>query len=123
LVVYALVLGCASPFKPDSPNLSRGTIYIDGEILIDGTRRQYQNKVVNIAGDVIIRNGGELLLFNSVVNVISNYDEEHTIALTGAGILRAYGSLIEGVVGGAEVLVENVTTKGRIFVDGRQVSP
>ena len=91
------LLGCTSLIRYSSLDSSREIIHIDGDLLIDSTRMEFQYVQINIAGDVIVENGGELLLFNSVVNIISSHDEEFGIKVTGDSSLRAYDSLIQGV--------------------------
>ena len=73
LIAFIFLSGWASSSNSSS-NSSKETINIAGDLIVDAILKEFQYKEVNVKGDVIATNGGELVLSNSVLNIISSVD-------------------------------------------------
>ena len=68
-----------------------------GDLIIDGVIRTFGAETLNIRGNVIIQNGGQLTLNGTILNIISSFEEEFIIGITGSSRLQADNALIQGV--------------------------
>lgn len=71
-------------------------IKITGDLIIDNKSITYENQKVNVFGNVIVRNGGEMILNNSVLAIVGSYDEQYSLYVQGNSSFKSYHSKFLG---------------------------
>jgi len=88
ITAWLLLTGCVGN-APPAPSAN-------GDLVIDGVRREFGTETLDVAGNVIVENGGVLFLNGTTLNVISSFDEEFIINITGDSRLEAHNAIIRG---------------------------
>lgn len=88
MLISVLLVGCDET-APPAPSAN-------GDLVIDGVRREFGNETLDVQGNVIVENGGELILNGTTLNIISSFDEEFIIEITGNSRLETNGAVIQG---------------------------
>lgn len=85
--LVSLLCGCESESGDDSDR-------IDGDLIIDATTEEYKDTTLDVAGNVIIKNGGKLILDNCKLNIIGSYDEEFAVLISDTSSLETKNSTV-----------------------------
>ncbi len=94
-IALAWSLGaCTHPPNTSSDMPDEST---SGDLIVDGVTRTFGAETRNITGNVIVRNGGALILNGTTLNIIESFEEEFTILITGNSRLTATDATIQAV--------------------------
>ena len=95
---FSILLLCVSCGNQNETDDGTTSAIVTNDLIIDNETVVYNNEVVNVQGNVIIKNGGVLKIENNCqLNIIGTYDEQFSIIVSGDSKLESYDSIIQGI--------------------------